>query len=205
MNQPWRFAAAFLNLNLIALTLSLPNCGTASAAFPSDLPGAQWTLAWSDEFNNASGSAPDAAKWTFDTGGGGWGNNELEYYTNRPANAQIQNGSLVITALDKPYTGPDGVTRNYTSARVKTAGNFEQTYGRFEARVKIPSGQGMWPAFWMLGDNIGRGGWPACGEVDIMENVGKEPTRIHGTIHGPGYFGAGGISAPYALRRGKFS
>lgn len=159
-----------------------------------------WKLVWSDEFNGPNGSAVDASKWVMEVGGEGWGNQELEYYTNRPQNLFIQDGHLVIQARRESYTGSDGVSRNYTSARLKTAGKFSQTYGRFEARIKIPSGQGMWPAFWMLGDDIDGAGWPACGEIDIMENIGKEPSTVHGSIHGPGFVGTDGIEAPYMLR-----
>jgi len=144
-----------------------------------------WTLVWSDEFNGANGSAPDSSKWTYDLGGGGWGNQELETYTNRPANAQIQNGNLVITAQQETFTGADGIARDYTSARLKTQNLFAQAYGRFEARIKIPKGQGMWPAFWMLGDDFPATGWPKCGEIDIMENIGREPATVHGSLHGP--------------------
>jgi beta-glucanase (GH16 family) len=160
---------------------------------------AGWTLVWSDEFNGPNGSAVDRSKWVLEIGGGRWGNQELEYYTDRTENAWIQDGNLVIKAVAEKYTGPDGVKWNYTSARIKTLGKFSQTYGRFEARIKIPYGQGMWPAFWMLGDDIGQVGWPACGEIDIMENIGKEPAIIHGSIHGPGYTGTVGIEAPYSL------
>jgi beta-glucanase (GH16 family) len=162
-----------------------------------------WNLVWSDEFDGPNGSAPDSSKWVSETGGGGWGNQELEYYTARPQNAVQQNGNLVITALKEKYTGPDGVKRNYTSARLKTEGKFSQAYGRFEARIKIPRGQGIWPAFWMLGDDIERVGWPTCGEIDIMENIGKEPSTVHATIHGPGYSGDKGIGDPYALATGQ--
>ena len=158
-----------------------------------------WTLTWSDEFNQPNGSAPDPSKWRFDTGGGGWGNGELETYTSRPDNAVIQDGNLVITARRETYTGSDGITRDYTSARLNTGGPFAQAYGRFEARIQIPAGQGMWPAFWMIGDDIGAAGWPGCGEIDIMENIGREPQTVHGTVHGPGYSGTGGISAPYTI------
>ena len=143
------------------------------------------TLVWSDEFSSPDVSLPDPKKWTYDIGGKGWGNEELEYYTNRKENARIENGNLVITALKETYTGADGLTREYTSARLKTQGLFAQTYGRFEARIKIPEGQGMWPAFWMLGEDITSAGWPKCGEIDIMENVGKEPGTVHGSLHGP--------------------
>jgi beta-glucanase (GH16 family) len=144
-----------------------------------------WRLVWSDEFSGADGSSPDSSKWTYDLGGKGWGNQELESYTNRKENARIEKGNLVITALKESYTGADGLTRDYTSARLKTLGLFAQTYGRFEARIKIPAGQGMWPAFWMLGEDISSAGWPKCGEIDIMENVGKEPGTVHGSLHGP--------------------
>lgn len=175
-------------------------CVSAAAQAGGRNPSAsEWTLVWSDEFNGPNGSAVDASKWVSETGGGGWGNNELEYYTNRLQNAYQQDGNLVIKALQEKYTGADGVARNYTSARLKTQGKFTQAYGRFEARIKIPRGQGMWPAFWMLGDDIEKAGWPACGEIDIMENIGKEPALVHGTIHGPGYSGANGIGAPYGL------
>jgi len=145
----------------------------------------------------------DPQKWTMETGGGGWGNNELEYYTNRLQNAYLEDGALVIKAINETYTGPDGVSRNYTSARLKTQGKFAQAYGRIEARIKIPYGQGIWPAFWMLGSDISQVGWPQCGEIDIMENIGKEPSTVHGTIHGPGYSGAAGIGAPYTLPNGE--
>ena len=164
-----------------------------------------WILAWSDEFSGPNGSAADPAKWAFETGGGGWGNQELEYYTSRPENARIEHGRLVITARRENYTGSDGVTRAYTSARLKTQGKFSLTYGRIEARIKIPLGQGVWPAFWMLGSDIDQAGWPQCGEIDIMENIGREPAVVHGTIHGPGYSGAQGIGSPFTLPRGRFA
>ena len=171
---------------------------SAQTATPqSGLPG--WKLVWSDEFNATDGTPVDSSKWVSETGGNGWGNDELEYYTTRPKNAIQKGGNLVIQAIEEKYTGPDGVTRNYTSARLKTLGKFSRKYGRFEARIKIPRGQGIWPAFWMLGDDIGKRGWPKCGEIDIMENIGKEPTLVHGTIHGPGYSGGQGISSPFSL------
>jgi beta-glucanase (GH16 family) len=144
-----------------------------------------YTLVWSDEFTGKGGSPPDPSKWTYDIGGSGWGNHELEYYTNRRENSRIEDGKLVITARQEAYTGPDGAKFNYTSARLKTQGLFSQAYGRFEARIKLPAGQGMWPAFWMLGDNIDSVRWPKCGEIDIMENVGKELGINHGSLHGP--------------------
>lgn len=158
-----------------------------------------WKLVWSDEFNGANGSALDASKWVPEVGADVWGNEELEYYTDRAQNLFIQDGALVIRAMKENFVGDKGVAKNYTSARLKTAGKFSQAYGRFEARIKIPAGQGMWPAFWMLGEDIDKVGWPACGEIDIMENIGKEPSTIHGSIHGPGYVGSVGIEAPYKL------
>ena len=153
---------------------------------PPPQPTSAWTLSWSDEFIGPDGSAPDPKKWTYDIGGKGWGNSELECYTDLAQNAQVKHGNLVITALRQPgYACTDGTVRDYTSTRVKTQELFSQTYGRFEARIKIPAGQGMWPAFWMLGDSIKSDGWPQCGEIDIMENVGKEPGIVHGSLHGP--------------------
>jgi beta-glucanase (GH16 family) len=162
-----------------------------------------WVLTWSDEFDGPDGSTPDPKKWTVETGGGGWGNNELEYYTARRTNSRVEKGNLVIDALQEKFTGPDGVTRDYTSGRLKTEKLFTQKYGKFEARIRIPKGPGLWPAFWMLGDDIPTVGWPACGEIDIMENIGVEPGTVHGTIHGPGYSGEHPLGAPYALPSGN--
>jgi len=176
---------------LVLLLVSLFVCGCHMSIYsvppPSQPSAPRWTLVWSDEFNGPDGSAPDPKKWTYDLGGKGWGNNELECYTNRLQNAHIQGGNLVITAQQEsaPFACSDGVTSNYTSARAKTQGLFSQAYGRFEARIKIPAGQGMWPAFWMLGNNITLTGWPASGEIDIMENIGKELGTVHGSLHGP--------------------
>ena len=161
-----------------------------------------WVLAWSDEFNGLDGSRPEPAKWNFETGGNGWGNHELEYYTNRPENSFVQSGNLVIQALKENFTGPDHSTRDYTSARLTTKGHFEQAYGRFEARIKIPRGQGIWPAFWLLGNDFGKVAWPACGEIDIMENIGKEPATVHGSMHGPGYSGDDDFTSVYKLPGG---
>jgi len=183
-------------LLMFAFILVISAVSQTPTAQPSR-PG--WTLTWSDEFNAADSSPVDASKWVSETGGNGWGNQELEYYTTRSENSFHQGGNLVIKVLQEKFTGSDGVTRDYTSARLKTAGKFSQKYGRFEARIKIPKGQGIWPAFWMLGDDIAKVGWPKSGEIDIMENIGKEPALVHGTIHGPGYSGGQGPSAPFAL------
>ncbi len=164
-----------------------------------------WKLTWSDEFNGKAGAPVDPGKWTAETGGSGWGNQEREYYTNSPKNAfHDGQGSLVIKVLK------DGSDLHcwygdcqYTSARLVTRGKLEQKYGRFEARLKIPFGQGIWPAFWMLGADIGSVGWPGSGELDIMENIGREPNTVHGTIHGPGYSGGSGIGTQLSLKTGK--
>jgi beta-glucanase (GH16 family) len=186
----------------ISLLATLGGCrALAGDVFPQD-EKSQWTLVWSDEFNSPDGSRPDAAKWKFEVGGYGWGNHELEYYTNRPENSFIRGGNLVIQALKENFTGPDHVTREYTSARMTTQGLFEQAYGRFEARIKIPRGQGLWPAFWLLGNDIGKIGWPRCGEIDIMENIGKEPSLVHGSLHGPGYSGDRGYTSEYKFPGG---
>lgn len=159
--------------------------------------------AFRDEFNKASNAPVDSSKWTAEIGGGGWGNQELQYYTNDIENAYHDgNGSLVIKAIK--LTPPLNLTCwngpcQYTSARLITKGKFDRKYGKFEARIKIPRGQGIWSAFWMLGGNIDTVGWANCGEIDVLENIGREPLTIHGTIHGPGYSGANSIGAPYSL------
>lgn len=149
---------------------------------PTSIPIPEgWKLTWHDEFDS---SAIDKSNWTYDQGGGGWGNGEAEYYTNRPENARLENGSLVIEARQEKFEGS-----YYTSARLKTQGLQSFQYGRIEARLKVPSGAGLWPAFWMLGSNFDGKNWPDCGELDIMEYIGKEPDLIMGTMHGPGYSG----------------
>ncbi|MBZ5516712.1 MAG: glycoside hydrolase family 16 protein [Acidobacteriia bacterium] len=179
--------------------------GGNAAGLPPNPPADRrpWALVWSDEFDATNGSLPDPTKWTFDIGGGGWGNSELETYTGRPENAYLQDGLLVIQVRKESYTGPDKITRGYTSARLKTQGLYQWTHGRVEARMKLPYGQGLWPAFWMLGSDFGQIGSPACGEIDIMENIGREPSIVHGTIHGPGYSGDDGITSSYALPGGQ--
>ena len=133
-----------------------------------------WNLAWSDEFTDDN---IDTGNWTYDIGGSGWGNNELEYYTTRPENVKTENGNLIIVARKESYKG-----NNYTSARIKTQNLQSFTYGKIEARIKIPLGKGIWPAFWTLGQNISQAGWPKCGEIDIMEHINNEQ-KIYGTMH----------------------
>jgi beta-glucanase (GH16 family) len=200
-----------LGFLVAALLLSSISCGCCIACDPKKPRPpltSGYALVWSDEFNGADGSAPDPKKWTYDTGGKGWGNNELECYTNLTQNAQMKGGNLVITAMHQPgysCNGSGGTTTNdYTSARLKTQGLFSQAYGRFEARIKIPAGQGMWPAFWMLGNNITTVNWPTCGEIDIMENIGKEPATVHGSLHGPSTTSrTSDASAPFSLPAGQ--
>lgn len=184
---------------VLSLLLTLSSCKKDAV---QTLPQREWELLWSDEFSGAAGSAPDNTKWSFDIGTGtnGWGNSELQYYTSRPDNINLDgNGKLVITAKSESYAGS-----GFTSARIKTKGKFAQAYGRFEARIKTPTGPGIWPAFWMLGANIDTKPWPQCGEIDIMEQRGQQPSVTHGSIHGPGYSGAGAITKPYGLLNGRF-
>lgn len=153
-------------------------------------------LIWSEEFEGPSGTAPNPAVWTLETGAHGWGNAELQNYTTSRANSALDGqGNLVITARREA----DG---SYTSARMMTNDKVELRYGRIEARIQIPRGQGIWPAFWMLGADFPQTSWPASGEIDIMENVGYEPHRVHGTVHGPGYSGGAGISGSYTHPQG---
>lgn len=148
-----------------------------------------YQLVWEDEFSGPAGAAPDASNWGYDIGTD-WGNAQLEWTTDRRENSALDgNGNLVITARQESFNG-----RNYTAARLTTAGKREFTYGRFEARIKNPVGQGIWPAFWLLGANIAEVGWPRTGEIDIMEYRGQEPTINHGSLHGPGYSAGNAIT-----------
>ncbi len=166
-----------------------------AAQSPAERPG--WRLVWHDEFETAIG--PD---WSFDigTGSSGWGNKEREFYTSRPENVRVENGVLVIEARKEAYESSE-----YTSARLKTQGKASFKYGRAEARIKVPAGQGLWPAFWLLGEDIRDVGWPRCGEIDVMENIGREPSRVHATVHGPGYSGGKGVGGPFELPSGAFA
>lgn len=147
-----------------------------------------FSLLWSDEFETAG--APDPAKWGYDLGAGGWGNNEKQHYTNRPDNVIVSNGTLKITAKAENFDGSA-----YTSARLLTKDKFSFKYGKVEARAKLPAGGGTWPAIWMLGNNINTAPWPACGEIDIMEHVGNQPNKVFGTLHHPGHSGGNGDGA----------
>lgn len=148
--------------------------------------GEDWTLTWSDEFDGDG--AVDPEKWVHDLGGDGWGNQQIEYNTDRVENARQSDGFLVITAIEEEYRG-----NTWTSARLKTQGLFAQTNGRFEARIQLPQGVGIWPAFWMLGEDIESVGWPACGEIDILEARGADPYTVNAAIHGPGHSGGSAV------------
>lgn len=193
------FAALSAALVASASAVAAPaHAGPAAAA-------AAAAVTFQDTFDGAAGSAVDSSKWQIETGDN-VSNHERQYYTSGNKNAALDGqGHLVITARKE---NPSNYqcwygTCQYTSARLNTSGKFTSTYGHVEARMKIPRGQGMWPAFWMLGSDIGQVGWPNSGEIDVMENVGFEPSTVHGTIHGPGYSGSAGIGAGYSLPNGQ--
>ena len=178
---------------------SISSCEVDEA---QNLEDRSWQLTWSDEFEGPAGQAPDNTKWTYDigTGDNGWGNQELQYYTNDTKNVSLDgNGNLVIKAINETFGGAA-----FTSGRIKTQGLFAQKYGRFEARLKTPYGPGLWPAFWMLGENIDEVSWPQCGEIDIMELRGQQPNIALSSLHGPGYSGGLAITTPFALQNNRF-
>ncbi len=160
-------------------------------------------LVFEDDFD--TDGAIDDSMWNYDLGignaisGAGWGNNELQHYTQRPENIRVEDGHLHIVARQESFMDSD-----YTSARINTAGKIEQEYGRFEARIQLPWGQGIWPAFWLLGNNINDVGWPNCGEIDIMEYRGQDPTILIGSVHGPGYSGGESEGKTYDLITDRF-
>ncbi len=186
----------------LTAALALSCAGLPAAAPPStedrcsrlERPG--WELAWHDEFD---GPGIDRTRWAFDQGGL-WNNAELQFYTDRPANARIEGGRLILEARREDYFGND-----FTSARLKTAGLASFRYGRIEARMQVPAGQGLWPAFWMLGDDFSRVSWPGCGEIDIVEVIGREPATAHATVHGARFHGVAGIHRAYTLPRGALA
>jgi len=165
-------------ITLLFLYCSSDENNTIISTDPTDsIPG--WDLVWNDEFSDAN---IDFTKWEHEVNGQGGGNNELQYYTDRELNSLIDDGKLVIRALKETYTGPDG-TRDYTSARLRTKNKGDWKYGRFDIRAKLPLGQGLWPAIWMLPTDWVYGGWAASGEIDIMELLGHDPQRVYGTLH----------------------
>ena len=178
---------ALPSLPALALVLALGACNppakTGSYQDPYGpvvwQPG-NWTVIWQDEFDGDEGAAPDPTKWSFETGGSGWGNKELQNYTDSPTNSGLDGqGHLVITARAEVSGDND-----YTSARLTTKGKFSRAYGRFEARMRLANGVGLWPAFWIMGDDVDTVGWPACGEMDIVEEMGSKPTAVSGSVHG---------------------
>jgi beta-glucanase (GH16 family) len=176
-----------------AIILALAGCRDSPTG------GDGWSLAWSDEFEGTAGTAPNAAIWTPEVGTD-WGNAQLEYDTDRTSNAALDGaGNLLITARQESFGG-----RAYTSARLTTAGKRAVQYGKIEARMQLPRGQGMWPAFWLLGADIATVGWPATGEIDIMEYRGQEPGTVIGSLHGPGYSGGSALSRRYSPPATRF-
>ena len=177
---------------LLAVGLFGASCSSSSEVVS---PPPEWELTVSDEFEGPEGTPPNPAIWTYDIGGDGWGNEQLEFNTDRLENVSLDGqGHLRIVALEESFMGND-----YTSGRIKTQGLVEQKYGRFETRIKLPEGQGLWPAFWLLGANIDEVPWPGCGEIDIMEYQGQRPARMFGSLHGPGYSGGEAISRDLVL------
>ena len=170
-------------------------CGSFSS---SALAG----LVWSDEFDGSPGGAPDPARWSFELGNDGWGNKELENYTDSRENARLVADPDALDGHALEIRAVRNKSGGYTSARLSSLGHFSVLHGRIEARIWVPDGKGLWPAFWMLGTGISRVGWPACGEIDIMEISGDTPGRLHGTIHGPGFFGDHGITHLRDLPKG---
>jgi beta-glucanase (GH16 family) len=165
-------------------------------------PSSPWKLIWGDEFDGKAGTPPDPSKWTAKVGGGGWGNQQLDYDTNNQNVYQDGQGNLVLEARQEDPAGSTcwyGPCK-YTSAQITTQGHFSYTYGLIEARMKIPSALGVWSSFWLLGDNCAQVGWPTCGEIDIMENINTYPNVVYGTVHGPGY-----STGTYQLKSGNFS
>ncbi|MET9498802.1 lectin [Streptomyces sp. NPDC006552] len=190
---------------LAALSATLIASAATGVARAEPSNAAAAAVTFSDTFDGAAGSAVNSSRWTLETGDN-VNNHERQYYTSGTNNAALDGqGHLVITAKkENPanYQCWYG-TCQYTSARLNTSGKFSAQYGHVEARMKIPRGQGMWPAFWMLGTDIGSVGWPNSGEIDVMENVGFEPSTVHGTLHGPGYSGSAGVGAGYSLPGGQ--
>lgn len=193
MKFPTGLRAALAALTFWPLVLAPAGCA-------EDEPAREYGLIWADEFDGPAGQSPDSSRWVFDIGTD-WGNLQLEWDTDRPENVSLDGqGNLAITAREEEWEG-----QPYTSARIKTKGLFAQARGRFEARIKLPVGQGIWPAFWMLGADIDQVGWPACGEIDIMEYLGHEPRTIHGTIHGPGHFGGSAVGGTHTIAQGGYN
>ena len=185
----------FFKYTLLVFAIALLGCET-----DDQQTVARFTeLTLSEEFDTDGQPNPSIWGYEIGTGENGWGNQELQYYTDRSDNVTVQNGVLLITAREESFEGSA-----YTSARLITKDKFEQRYGRFEARIRLPYGQGIWPAFWMLGADIDENPWPGAGEIDIMEYRGQEPTVLIGSMHGPGYSAGEAISKEYELTNDRF-
>lgn len=188
-------AAGLAGLGLVASSCESPQFGNRVVAPP--VTGR--TVVWRDEFDGAAGTLPASTRWAFDVGTD-WGNAQLEYDTARPVNVSLDGqGRLAITARSESYQG-----RAYTSGRITTRGLYAAAKGRVEARIQLPRGRGIWPAFWLLGSNFTTAGWPGCGEIDVMEFRGQEPAIVHGSLHGPGYSGGAALTRSFTLPRGGF-
>lgn len=194
--KKFRFQKTLLS-SLFLIIISLPFFGCSEDTTQKVITMKK--LVMQDEFD--TNGAPNNTIWTYNlgTGNNGWGNSELQYYTDNSKNVTVKDGMLQITAIKEDFNGAQ-----YTSARLLTKGLFEKKYGRFEARIKLPYGQGLWPAFWLLGADSDTNTWPQCGEIDIMEFKGQEPTTVHGTVHGPGYSGGNPITKSYSLVNSRF-
>ena len=182
-------------LFLLLLTFALFNCENDETQTVANFNN----LVMADEFN--LDGPIDNSIWNYEIGTGenGWGNNELQYYTDRTENVKVENGYLLLTAKDEDFDGSA-----YTSARITTQGKFDQAYGRFEARIRVPYGKGLWPAFWLLGNDCETNIWPQCGEIDIMEYLGDNPTTIFGSAHGPGYSAGEAVTKNYVLENDRY-
>lgn len=191
----WRSIVSKQLLIILFLVTGVYSCSTDNTQTVTTFT----ELTLQEEFD--TDGRPNSSVWAFDigTGANGWGNQELQFYTDRTENVIVQNGNLLITARQEDFQGSP-----YTSARLLTKEKFEQRYGRFEARIRLPFGQGIWPAFWMLGADIDENPWPGAGEIDIMEYRGQDPVTLIGSVHGPGYSGGQAISKEYILPNDRF-
>lgn len=193
INSSIKISAVFMAL------LLLNSCDNDNE---QNLPNRDYSLVWSEEFDGEEGARPDSTIWTYDLGTGddGWGNQELQYYRDDPSNVSLDGaGNLAITAKSESFGG-----QPFTSGRIKTEDLFDVKFGRIEANMKLPYGPGIWPAFWMLGTNIDEVSWPQCGEIDIMEYRGQQPSLVYGSIHGPGYSAGQSVGEAYNLPNDRF-
>jgi beta-glucanase (GH16 family) len=202
------FLSSLSGLTLLSGLLSLSPLISGATPVSADPPPG-YHLVWSDEFQQPVNAPPDSTHWSYETGANGWGNNEMEDYVTDMEHAHVVADPAATDGkalqIQATYNGQGLSHGNFQSARLVTRGKFSVQYGYIEARIQVPSGQGIWPAFWMLGANLGDPGvgWPNCGEVDIMEAIGNQPTRNLASLHGPGYSGSNSLHAPYFLPNGQ--